>query len=394
MYRRLGRVSAVVGVTTATLAIFQASELRKRYIGQKKLVAPEGPNNGLFRCVDTFKKLNRDVVVETALDMVHELKATIETKTDHLPTSLVENLVKLSKGLAEKVLTSRKCRKVQLIVLGDSLVCGIGCDEGREMSESKIVSSSSSSSPSSSSSSSSQSLSLSGAVLPQIVAKVLSVAMHADVEWSSVGIVGGTVADIRGKLLPEMKKKLDAAGAGVRDQDTEVLVVVICGLNDFKQLMEKFPHGPGPTVFKEELGKLVKDIKDMGKELCVDLKLFLPSIPVVVGRGDPTCHIMIRPLDNFVEYVAYIWDQQKKAIAIDDRSEFITYIGNPTPDKHYATPGRGNFSSDGIHPSQQGYRWWGYHIAECILASNLDDFLFRVLPVGGEEARGVAAAVA
>jgi lysophospholipase L1-like esterase len=215
--------------------------------------------------------------------------------------------------------------------------------------------------------------------------------MHADVEWSSVGIVGGTVADIRGKLLPELKKKLDTGGKGGSDQDTEVLIVVICGLNDFKQLMEKFPHGPGPTVFKEELGKLVKDIKAMGEESALNLKLFLPSIPIVVGRGDPTCHIMVRPLDSVVEYIAYIWDLQKKAIAFDDNNQSITYIGNPTPDKHYATPGQGNFSSDGIHPSQQGYRWWGYHIAECILASNLDEFVVRALPETGKVA---AAAVA
>lgn len=34
--------------------------------------------------------------------------------------------------------------------------------------------------------------------------------------------------------------------------------------------------------------------------------------------------------------------------------------------------GVGNFASDGIHPSLQGYTWWGYHIAESILESNLN----------------------
>lgn len=30
------------------------------------------------------------------------------------------------------------------------------------------------------------------------------------------------------------------------------------------------------------------------------------------------------------------------------------YIGSPDLDTHYATPGNGNVSSDGVHPSSQG----------------------------------------
>ena len=29
----------------------------------------------------------------------------------------------------------------------------------------------------------------------------------------------------------------------------------------------------------------------------------------------------------------------------------------------------GNISSDGVHPSSQGYTWWGCHISEAIIAT-------------------------
>ena len=238
-----------------------------------------------------------------------------------------------------------KTKKIKLILLGDSLVCGVGCDDTNNGSLS------SSSSIKSASSSSSQSLSLSGPVLPQIVAKVLSIAMRADVEWSSIGIVGGTVADLRSDLLPQIRRRITSVSLTDTlsnpsipstinnvDKDTEVFIVIICGLNDFKQITDHFPNFSGPAAFKEELGKLVQDIRLLGQELCMNLQVFLPAIPIVVGRGDPTCNIMIPPLSTFLEYIAYLWDEQKKAIALENH-ERITYIDAPTLDKHYATPG-------------------------------------------------------
>ena len=121
----------------------------------------------------------------------------------------------------------------------------------------------------------------------------------------------------------------------------------------FSQILENFPHTRGPVSFKEELNKLVDEIKLMGQDIprLKNSRVFLPSIPIVCGRGDATCDIMVRPLDQFVEYVCYIWDQQKKAIAFDQ--QHITFIDHPRLDSEYATPGDGNFCSDGIHPSQQ-----------------------------------------
>lgn len=39
----------------------------------------------------------------------------------------------------------------------------------------------------------------------------------------------------------------------------------------------------------------------------------------------------------------------------------------------YATPGKGNVCDDGVHPSSQGYEWWGRHICDSIIHTLNDD---------------------
>jgi hypothetical protein len=347
----------------------------------------------LERFVDTFQRLKeeKDDVIDKTAAILRELrtkvKQTIETKTDELvqqkatfTDKVKEQWARLTASLKSgSSNTPKRQKKIKLVLLGDSLVCGVGCDDGI------VERSSSSSSTSSSSSSSSQPLTLSGPVLPQIVAKVLSAAMRVDVEWSSIGIVGGTVNDVRNVLLPEMRQKLrgtpvsrkgdtsavvesvassssssssgsrhestasggeeatvgtttvaasSSSGSGgngvtrsgyagpVGNEDEEVFFVVICGVNDLKRTYSQFPNC-GPAAFKEQLGKLVVDIQEMGQELRMNCKVFLPAIPVVCGRGDATSPLMVlRPLSTFVEYLGYIWDAQKKAVAIDNEVRF------------------------------------------------------------------------
>lgn len=71
-----------------------------------------------------------------------------------------------------------------------------------------------------------------------------------------------------------------------------------------------------------------------------------------------------KPLVYFVDFISYIYDSQKEYVA--DAVPMTTYIGSPDPDALYATPGLGNLSSDGVHPSTKGYQWWAHHIAEQI----------------------------
>jgi hypothetical protein len=305
-------------------------------------------------------------------DTLSDALRTIESKTEALlvrkPSTLLETArdtwARLRGGGTPSDAPPRK--KIRLIILGDSLVCGVGCEDGNVHRAAA----------------SPAAPSITGHVLPQIVARVLSLAMRADVEWCSAGLVGGTVADVRTTLLPEMRQKLTvtavaaAAAAATAAPATgksaspstpeEVVLVVICGLNDFKQIAIDFPYTTGPAAFKSELKHMLTDIDAVGRDLNLQFKVFLPAIPFVCGRGDTSSPLMaLRPLSTFIEGAAFLWDSQKESLA--SGSKHITFIEAPSMTSHYATPGIGNFASDGIHPSRSGYTWYALHIAERML---------------------------
>lgn len=233
-------------------------------------------------------------------------------------------------------------RKIKLLLLGDSLVCGVGC-EGDSLSKSPV--------------------------LPTILAKALSIAMHADVEWHSAGIIGAAVSDIRSSLVPKIKDEFFGKLASSSNNDIELIVVVICGLNDWKTCIEKFPSFYGPHGFRIELGKLIAEIKELsaaeGTKSC---KIFLPALPMTVGESDPNYALRAVPLRYLFNFICSIWDNQKISVAIDNDS--TTYIGYPSTEALYATPGQGVVAKDGIHPSSKAYKWWALHIAEQILETD------------------------
>lgn len=138
-------------------------------------------------------------------------------------------------------------RKIRLILLGDSLVCGFGCE--REL------------------------------VLPNVIAKSLSLALQADVSWRAQGFNGATSLQLMA-LLPDISEDLRSHSGG----DEEVLVVVICGLNDWKSVLLEFPFGSGPVQFKKNLDALLSEIRALSGGAC---RVFLPALPMVCQDHDP-----------------------------------------------------------------------------------------------------------
>lgn len=269
----------VAGVAVFAVAVYQADVLRKKYLYSIKLEPPTGPHSGLEKWKNKFHNMKnslkdeKDDVVEKTAVILRDLKLRFsqsvgwkeriaaaekmsvlyfKDRVEHISSS---NLVTLPKF---------RCKKIKLVVLGDSLVCGVGCDGNGEGKSSPV--------------------------LPSILAKVLSVAMRSDVEWISLGIIGGTVTEIREKLLPQLRRKM-ITDLGVtkktnncmknkkqdrnmnNDEDVEIIVVVICGLNDWKKLIENFPFGTGPVTYKQDLGRLIGEIKDMGGDVSAKLKV-------------------------------------------------------------------------------------------------------------------------
>ena len=322
---RMKRLAIGAGVATFSVAVYQANQLRQIYKDSVKLYPPGGPNSGsekwvtkLNRLKETLKDEKDDVLLKTRA-MLREIKSKVSNsleKTEkaarnYHPDHITGKIKQSWREVTDKITSKKNPRKVKLVLLGDSLVCGVGCDSEGEDNKSSPV-------------------------LPKILAKILSIAMQADVEWCSLGIIGGTVADLRSVLLPEVKKQLsiscsselktetlsvphDRVQAAKNDaDDVEIIVVVICGLNDWKLLVEQFPYGPGPASYRHELDMLIKDIKVIGNELTSKCKVFLPAMPLVCGKGDPNYHLGIAPLTYFVNFVCYVWDQQKRSVALDN----------------------------------------------------------------------------
>lgn len=319
------RVVAVAGSGIFCLAVYQANCLRQKYKHSVKLYPPSGPNSGSEKWVKKLTAL-RESLIDEKDDVLEKTSAMLKDIKSKLSQTIkcTENKIKdkITKSLKEISLTqgaAKAKRKVKLILLGDSLVCGVGCDNDPGDFKSK-------SSP----------------PLPKFLAKILSFAMQTDVEWCSYGYIGATVADLRSVLLPEVKKDLISSMEilnGTKDSDliynsshsasdiepelnstenVEIIVVVICGLNDWKLLVEQFPYGPGPARYRQDLTGLIEDIKTISTDVSSKCSVFLPAMPLICGRGDPSYDLGIAPLTYFVDFVSFVWDQQKKSVALDN----------------------------------------------------------------------------
>lgn len=349
-WKRAKKILVPLGVATVGMAVVQGARIRLNYINSDKLEPPTGPANGLEMWADKIKEFKDSLMDsvhsvpdgKTLSDKLRKIKDVFElqpdaevakynkaavpiytTKQTIVETAIDDEIDKeiRDSALQDKLRDNNPCiplqhspisgKRVKLLVMGDSLVSGVGCE-----------------------------LLHSSPVLPKVLAKMLSFALQADVEWYSAGIVGATVKDLRNKVLPAVREKLllemkecttstndrkeskhSKTKGGLfklEEADGEIIVVVICGLNDWKTLFEKFPRGLGPGRFRKELSELVHEIKDMSIEIGIPCRIFLPKLPLSCLASDPNCSFNVAPLSYFVWYLCYLWDIQKQAIAVDD----------------------------------------------------------------------------
>lgn len=206
------RAFVPIGACAASLGLLQAWKVRKDYVANYRREEPlPGPHCGVENKVNHSHVVKGDGIYERGLSRIKLLlsKTSLVSKSDNKESgSNVEN---------------KNPRRIKLVILGDSLVFGVGCDNPQSIP-----------------------------IFPQFLAKVLSRALNADIEWISDGKVGATAAVIRNTLLPNIRSKL------IDDYQNEVkeftdrtapiaqmVVIVVCGLNDWKEMLEKFPFGAG-----------------------------------------------------------------------------------------------------------------------------------------------------
>jgi len=272
-----------------------------------------------------------------------------------------------------------------ILFVGDSLVTGVGCDAD------------------------------SGPTMPRACAEFLSRALRVDVKWTAIGKTGADVAGLKEKLLPAVGSAVKQAQEG---GDRIDLVVVVCGLNDFKRAYQ----GVGRTAssFRATLSEFVAAIH---LETGVECTVVLPALPVhlaPVFAGDMPGPYAARLL---LANVAALWDEQKVALtrrweqedhrlkealasrlrqaadAIDggDGQQAmgavmsahadacvvsggassgggggrISFVRNNSPADDAWWSEREYWARDGIHPSNKGYAVWGEHIAQSIVRQAL-----------------------
>eukprot|EP01041_Mallomonas_annulata_P008108 gene8108-16648_t len=327
------RVFIRFGIATTFVATGQALWYRRRYENSPGLPLPSGPMKGMERCIEQGIELVRHTI---GREMHERSQISQEINSFQSVRTFFNKHIFHSKQLPSETNAASSRRKLKLLILGDSLVRGVGCDGVHGSSP----------------------------VLPRVLAQVLSLALRADVEWRAEGHIGATVHDIHNNCLPIICEEfLHPAAAS-----TEFVIILICGLNDWKTMLTQFPLGSGPSAFRTQLASLVADIKDMaGSKSC---KVYLPALPMICGADDPNCILQRAPLKYFIDFICSVWDAQKRHVAEDSSHSGITFIDAPVLGVSYATPGEGNVCSDGVHPSSKGYLWWATHIAHAIIDSH------------------------
>jgi lysophospholipase L1-like esterase len=318
-------------------------------------------------------------------------------------------------------------RAKRVLIIGDSLVVGIGCEEQ--------------------------------AVMPHALCKKLSELLEADIVWSSYGINGADIRTIYrdavhrledwvqhqqpqllralARMVPDGLAEHHPAAAGLRArlqaaadasaasaapssahggsdavlttrasgrtvsaneaaEDGALLaaaqgvdiVVVMCGLNDFKRL----PAGRTAGAFRRDLDRLLELLQDKAGAGCL---VALPALPL-----EETC--LPQPLKSAAIWLGARFDAQKRAAAAAAGEDRVQFIPKPAVDMWTAAreraiaaagaastaenprppvaAGRELLARDGVHPNEAGYVAFAEYLATELAAR------IRALEIGAAAA--------
>ena len=249
-----------------------------------------------------------------------------------------------------------KNKKIKLLFIGDSLSACVGVSDPKD-----------------------------GLVLQKTTAKLLQQATGSDVDWYNSAVVGGTVKEIREKVEGVKSQFLKKVG-----KDEELVVVIICGLNDYKHFILSLWNPwlaatRGPLAFKEELLCLLKDIRE--SVVTTHSRVYIPAIPIHLMASDPKFLLSVFPLSFMGWSLNIVWDTQKYNIAFEQQAEgrlysgetprnspdsvfkrHIYYVGEP-PETASDQVENDVVAADGVHLNTNGYIIWAKFLAAHILES-------------------------
>eukprot|EP00930_Biecheleria_cincta_P013018 TRINITY_DN11815_c0_g2_i1.p1 TRINITY_DN11815_c0_g2~~TRINITY_DN11815_c0_g2_i1.p1 ORF type:complete len:364 (+),score=59.61 TRINITY_DN11815_c0_g2_i1:79-1092(+) len=238
---------------------------------------------------------------------------------DHIQASMMNSPLHVS----ESFVTFPK-GPVLLLFLGDSLVSGVGAQEGETPAP---------------------------AALPRSVAAELADCSGEEVRWVSVAITGADVQKLTEEGVPMLKDKMAAnVDAGT------VVFVLVTGANDFRKLS---------LGYRLRLRRLVHELRgiadDHGQAVEV---VFLPALCIADAP------LLQRwPLQFFLAPLCQLWEREKrKAISWFQDAKVLPF---PAPPEDFDT--QTFFAADLIHPSTVGYEWWAKDLASQIYEQLLSE---------------------
>jgi lysophospholipase L1-like esterase len=147
--------------------------------------------------------------------------------------------------------------------------------------------------------------------------------------------------------------------------------MILCGLNDFKRLWK----GHTASAFARQLAKLLADLRAILGPQCL---LVLPALPMEPTRFP-------EPLRSFVLFVAEKYDAEKARLVLAENRRDVTaggagavmlYLSKPSVrwwkrvhERHGVV-----ISEDGVHPNEAGYavygEWLGSGVSKHLLSSS------------------------
>jgi len=136
---------------------------------------------------------------------------------------------------------------------------------------------------------------------------------------------------------------------------THVVVVVVVGVNDLKQ-MNFAGYRLGLRRLVAEVRVLVSELRDVARRGQV-VDVFVPELKIADAP------LLQRfPLRFFARPVCALWEREKRqAVGPDNQAEVLAFP-QPPEGVDVATL----FSKDEMHPSLSGYEWWADNLARQI----------------------------
>jgi lysophospholipase L1-like esterase len=214
----------------------------------------------------------------------------------------------------------REEESCRLVIIGDSLVCGIGSDRSG------------------------------AAALCGQVAQDIAMDRRKRVRWSSFGLDGGCAKSIR-SMVPAISNDLLTREG---EQRGELIVLLIVGLNDYKNVVS----GPGSDEFGKNLEELVSCINSATGQ---QAKIFMPLLPFDAVPLLQKYYLAAPIVKGWI----HSYEDKKRALSHKIRN--VTCCDNYTAEE-CAELGRLNmWSTDGVHPNLAGYKVMGSIMTRRIL---------------------------